>query len=58
MIKTGTKFIVRNTGQHVAEHTEKASIYLRQKQSSNIQPMRGEWAQAIPSNEEHTREVV
>lgn len=34
IIKTGTKFIIRDTVQHVGEPTEKQFIYLRQKQDS------------------------
>ena len=35
---SGIKFIVRNTIQHVGEHTESKPIYLRQKWSSNTHP--------------------
>ena len=37
-VKTSTKFIIRNTVQHVGEHTEEQSSCLRQKQNSNTHP--------------------
>ena len=37
-MKTGTSFVVGNILQHVGEHTEKRSVYLKQKQSSNTHP--------------------
>ena len=37
-VKTGTGFMVGDTVQHVGGHTEKAFIYLSQKQSSNTPP--------------------
>ena len=37
-LKAGSEFIVRVAVQRVGEHTEKESVYLRQKQGSNTHP--------------------
>ena len=54
-MKTGTKFIIRDTAQHVGEHTEKQFIYLRQKQGRNTHQ---EKSAGILLNEELAREVI
>ena len=56
-VKTGIKFIIRDTAQHVGEHTEKQFVYLRQKQGRNTHPERK--GVGILSNEEKcSKEVV
>ena len=52
--KMGTKFIIRDTAQHVGEHTEKRFVYLRQKQGRNTH---SEKRVCVPS-EKPAREVI
>ena len=54
-MKTGAKVIVRNTVHNVGDHTQKSSVCLRQKQSSNTHPKAGA---CLPLNEEDDREVI
>ena len=55
-MKTGIRFIFRNTVQHVGEHRENLSISLRQKQSRNSHPK--ERGRGHPLIEERTRELI
>ena len=48
--KLDKKFIIRDTAQYMAKHTEKQVVYLRQKQGRNTPPERK--GMSILSNEE------
>ena len=53
-VKTGTKFIVRDTAQSMGEHAEKKFIFLSQKLGRNTH-----WeSSAAILNEEHSKEVI
>ena len=45
-VKTGTKFIIRDTAQ-VGEHTEKQFVYLRQKQGRDAHRRARVWASSL-----------
>ena len=56
-VKTGTKFIIRDTAQQVGEHTEKQLVQLRQKQGRDGHPER-KGVGIPPNKEEPSKEAV
>ena len=56
-VKTGTKFIIIDTAQHVGEHTEKKLIYLRQKQGRDTH-LKRKVVGILPNEEQHYKEAI
>ena len=56
-VKTGTKFIIRDTAQQVGEHTGKQFVQLRQKQGRDAHPER-KGVGVLPNKEERSKEAV
>ena len=56
-VDRGTKFIIRDTVQHMGEHTDKQFIYLSQKQDRNTYSEKKGMG-ILSDEEEHSKEVI